>query len=434
MSAAPDRTKKIRFLHDVQSVRALVASLASPRRRGRLVATLPRDDDALFWKLPSHQKKKKIVPRRARSTILTAVEREALCASKAYDVELEAATDEIVPKKLELWGASEDALDLSGKALQRDDFGVLEFLLRFNYPFRHVSLAGCYVDDAAAITLIRALRYNVVLADLHLSRTKVSDASVLVAVDVLRDDNATLASLDLRGNDISEQAAEQLARLDLSRLDGLPVQSYSRAPPTRVDLARSSLRTPQAVILRQSLLNASLLEHLDLSQNAFDARAAEIIADVVRTHPRLRFLDLSGNNIGARGLDIIALDCVAKCPWLRSLKCGDNGDLGDADALRRVLRHNTTLTRLDVTGISDERKLQASVAANRAIHHTPEAFTAFLDRRFDDPPLHSRPRGGYVCTLDYDPAFIARERQQRPAPRIVEDDNVGDSYYYYVSS
>lgn len=44
------------------------------------------------------------------------------------------------------------------KSLQKDDFYLLEYLLRFNYPIVTLSLSRCFMRDEDALNLARALR------------------------------------------------------------------------------------------------------------------------------------------------------------------------------------------------------------------------------------------------------------------------------------
>ena len=295
------------------------------------------------------------------------------------------------------WNAGHERheLDLGSKSLQRDDFYLLEYLLRFNYPVQRLSLARCFLTDADALGLVEALRSNFVLTALDLSRTKITDATGNLLAASLAE-NETIKDLDLRLNDLTKAAAGRLAKAcrgapTLETLNGLPVRGYLARPPDAVELSGLELRVPEVIMLRDVLREAKhVLTKVDVSQNLLDADAVAVVAEMASFHVNLKWLDLSKNKAGPDGVEHIS-KMLATNRSLVELNVAENdatagGERRGVSALLDVLRKNTTLTALDVrgNGIDEgrEKELQAKVTVNRALTHTPNSFVSFLDARY----------------------------------------------------
>ena len=356
-----------------------------------------------------------------------------------------------VPRKLAYWNAGhqEKQLQLAGKSLQKDDFYLLEFILRFNYPIVNVSLQKCFLTDEDALGLAEALTSNYVLTSLDLSRTKVTDATAFALADVLKD-NAALKVLDLRLNDVSAKGAAYLATAcrtarTLETLDGLPLRRYLEVPPEEIQLSDLDLRLPEAVLLRDTLQNnicvrvdtldnfrvTYTLTSLDLSANLLDAEAVSVVADIAKTHTSLTSLDVSRNRAGPDGLTSLA-HMLGKSTWLTTLKLAENNvtrantEPMGVTALLDVLRTNRTLTALDIASNDIDPdlavKIQARVSVNRAVRHTPASFVEFLDARYAPDEYETNDTGGYVVNLELSREYLETEKRTRPSPRVRFDE------------
>ena len=97
-----------------------------------------------------------------------------------------------------------------------------------------------------------------------------------------------------------------------------------------------------------------------------------------------------------------------------------------------VLRRNTTLTALDVSGNDieefQEKELQAKVTVNRALTHNPDSFISFLDERYKKDDFAYEADGGYRLTLNLDMKYIDHEKRRRTVPVVTFDDEKGDDY------
>jgi len=380
--------------------------------------------------------------RRARSLLLSPTEKDArLLRAETEPRSVQEQADEVqVPKKISYWNAGhmKGELLLASKSLQKDDFYLLEYLLRFNYPIRSLSLSRCFMRDEDALNLVRALRSNYVLTDLDVSKTKITDKTADALAEVLSD-NYTMRRIDVRLNDISEGAAERLARAfrstdNLVALNCLPLREFLETPPETVKLTGLELRLPEAIMLRDTLTVPSITS-LDLSANSLDHKAIAVVAGITASHPNVERLNLSSNSAGARGVEAIA-DMLATNRSIVDLKIAENdataaGGFG-VNRLLDVLRRNTTLTALDVSGNDieefQEKELQAKVTVNRALTHNPDSFISFLDERYKKDDFAYEADGGYRLTLNLDMKYIDHEKRRRTVPVVTFDDEKGDDY------
>lgn len=391
--------------------------------------------------------------RRALSFIQSPEERDAvaLCRSKELEVEQEESAEALVPRKFAYWNYNDDeaTVDVHARALEKDDFYMLEFVLRFNYPVRTMSLSRCFVTNDNALGIVRALRYNFVVQSLNLSGTRLTDTIVLELAEALHR-NPTLTVLDLRQVDgLTESGAARLFRLfrdtpSLEVVNGLPLRDLERNPPTDLSLSNKLLRATEAVLLIRALASVQNLASLVLSSNEFDDRATATLVAIVKTHPRLSFLDLDNNRIGPVGLKHI-VNCIEGCPWLTSLSLASNNIVASGfdtsslmDLLCALRLRNTTLTALNVAHNNVPQHLQqeldARTSVNRALLHNQRTFETFLDDRFKPGIRNIPPDGGYELTLKFDPDFIRHEREERDLPVLLFDDDDGDDYELHPCS
>lgn len=114
---------------------------------------------------------------------LSVFDRDARAVSRYTDQFLaqEAADEKIALAKLRnrWFGPKMDdfhnsQLNLSGKALERDDLDALAWILRRNWGIRTLNLSRCAIDDDEVHRLLGALRLNTVITRLDLRRTRLS--------------------------------------------------------------------------------------------------------------------------------------------------------------------------------------------------------------------------------------------------------------------
>jgi len=383
-------------------------------------------------------------------TILEPVTRQLLKETEPKSVQ-ELADENQVPRKLAYWNAGhqDQKLELSSKSLQKDDFYLLEYILRFNYPIHTVALKACFLTDDDALGLVEALSSNFVLTSLDMSLTKITDVTTNKLADMFKE-YKSLKVLDLRRNNISAKAAARLAQAfpsarALEVLSGLPLRSYLDNPPTSIELTEMDLRLPEAVLLRDTLARTikmtinkldnyeitSSLTELDLSTNLLDEGAMDVLASLVEAHSSLTSLNLSQNQGGPHGLAHLA-NMLSRNTWLTSLKIADNDVTREGrnpdgvSSLSDALKVNRTLTYLDITendiDEAKEREIQEKVSVNRAVNHTQKSFVEFLDSKYAPDAYDTNDTGGYIINLELSREYLETEKRSRPPPRVRFDE------------
>ena len=266
----------------------------------------PRNNKRQDARLQKEAEARSLKRCKSELTILEPVTRQLLKETEPKSIQ-ELADENQVPRKLAYWNAGhqDQKLELSSKSLQKDDFYLLEYILRFNYPIHTVALKACFLTDDDALGLVEALSSNFVLTSLDMSLTKITDVTTNKLADMFKE-YKSLKVLDLRRNDISAKAAARLAeKFPSSRalevLSGLPLRSYLDNPPTTIELTSCDLRLPEAVLLRDTLARTikmtvnkldnyeitSSLTSLDLSANLLDEGAMAVLASLVEAHSSL---------------------------------------------------------------------------------------------------------------------------------------------------
>ena len=93
-------------------------------------------------------------------------------------------------------------LDLANRALEADDIDALAWVLKRNWPVRHMVLRQANIDDSGLHSLLTGMRLNMVLTTLDLRRTLVTDNGVRTLFEVMSNPRLPLrlTALDLRQN------------------------------------------------------------------------------------------------------------------------------------------------------------------------------------------------------------------------------------------
>jgi Ran GTPase-activating protein (RanGAP) involved in mRNA processing and transport len=259
-------------------------------------------------------------------------------------------------EKLELGAAVErlgrndstlTAADLSELRMGAEDLGELATALRGNTHLRRLFLHRNMLADLTALCDVLASEEGPPLAELHLSRNRLDDAScealarLLAAPRQRAGTGAALVHLDLSRNEISDAGVKALA-------EGLRGNAH---------LADLSLRDNRIGLFGASALASALgdkgsgLRRLDMGVNEIgDEGTASLSTLLASPGCGLTFLSLDLNNITAVGATALA-SALARNSALERLSITDNHirDEGAA-ALTQVLESNSTLQEVSMRG------------------------------------------------------------------------------------
>ncbi|KAL9965588.1 hypothetical protein ACROYT_G029409 [Oculina patagonica] len=202
-----------------------------------------------------------------------------------------------------------------------------------------------------------------------------SEADVVVLAEALKV-NATVTSLDLSFNNVSDQGAASLAEA----LKG-------NITLTRLDLSDNNIYDDGAADLAEALKANTNLTRLDLTDNRIGDHGATCLAEALKLNTALTGLDLSNktrfeladNRIGDHGATCLAeaLKLNTSLTWL---DLADNliGDHG-ATCLAEALKLNTSLTSLD---LSVNHIGEAAISELRRLEHDNRLFSLEQQSRF----------------------------------------------------
>ncbi|XP_078061497.1 NACHT, LRR and PYD domains-containing protein 3-like [Mustelus asterias] len=159
------------------------------------------------------------------------------------------------------------------------------------------SLRGNDLTDSCAEDLASALRTNRSLIDLNLGVNKLGDSGVKLLSVALRNPDCKIQELHLRGNDLTDSCAEDLASalstnrslIDLNLGD-------NKLGDSGVKLLSVALRNPECKI-----------QKLHLRGNNLTDSCAEDLASALGTNRSLIDLNLGGNKLGDSGVKLLSV-------------------------------------------------------------------------------------------------------------------------------
>ena len=202
------------------------------------------------------------------------------------------------------------------------------------------------IDDEGVEALASALLSNEVLTKLNLSYNEIGDKGYVAIAEALRGNNV-LTSLDVsRNNDLREEAALSIVRVERDR---------NKLTSLNLDLGHIRLTKDGADELADYVLKSGVLTELVLVDNSMGDVGAVALASALRDNVVLTTLSLWNDDIGNEG----------------------------AAALASALRYNEVLQHLhlDINNIDDEgaKKLASALPVNRVL-----MSLGLTDNRFSD--------------------------------------------------
>ena len=211
-----------------------------------------------------------------------------------------------------------------------DDEGakLLADALQQNRTLTSLNLAGNQIGDEGAKALAEALTQNRTLTSLSLGANNIGAEGVKALADALKQ-NRTLTNLDLGANNIGAEGAKEMA--------GALQQNRTL---TSLDLGNNEIGDEGAKVLADALKQNRTLTNLNLDYNSIGAEGAKALADALQQNRTLTSLDLDGNEIGDEGAKALA-DALKQNRTLTSLDLNDNDiDTGVKNAIKDALERN----------------------------------------------------------------------------------------------
>ncbi|XP_078060382.1 NACHT, LRR and PYD domains-containing protein 3-like isoform X2 [Mustelus asterias] len=227
-------------------------------------------------------------------------------------------------------------LDLGGNKLGDSGVKLMSVALRNpDCKIQKLDLSGNDLTDSCAEDLASALSTNRSLIDLNLGDNKLGDSGVKLLSVALRNPDCKIQKLDLRGNDLTDSCAEDLASALSTNRSLIDLNlGGNNLGDSGVKLLSVALRNPDCKI-----------QKLHLSGNDLTDSCAEDLASALSTNRSLIDLYLSSNNLGDSGVKLLSValrnpDCKIQKLYLRCNALTDScaEDLASALSTNQTLR------------------------------------------------------------------------------------------------
>jgi Leucine-rich repeat (LRR) protein len=231
-------------------------------------------------------------------------------------------------------------------------------------------------DNTNFIMLLDAVAKSSSLTHVDISRNLLGEDCNLLAALLRVVNTPNIRSLNISGNNFDETDREAIvaALLTSSRMLALCGEEYSSSPSSSIDLSRRNLKPMDGAFLSTSMRLAPIgsISSLNLSDNfKFGTGGVASLNDWL-TVSGLASLDISGVSLGPADCVSLASALLHPSCSLQTLSMRRNGASMTPDGFQRiakVLRHNESLTSLDLSGSvpaqADLHPLGISVRCNK---------------------------------------------------------------------
>ncbi|XP_008398358.1 protein phosphatase 1 regulatory subunit 37 isoform X5 [Poecilia reticulata] len=206
---------------------------------------------------------------------------------------------------------------------------------------RALHLNNAQLSGSSLFTLVRALKTNRALLELHLSSNQLNGYQDAMQLGDLLIYNNTLQTLELSDNVLADTGLEELC-------DGLSRQTKG----LKVLILKNNQITERGMNhLAKTLPGLKILEVLDLGDNHLGNEGIQVIREPLMVNSSLLHLGLSQTNITCEGAVALA-EFLAESRLIRRLDLHQNRvKLGGLMALSLALRINCSLSHLGVDPI-----------------------------------------------------------------------------------
>ncbi|MDR3549456.1 MAG: hypothetical protein P4M11_14525 [Candidatus Pacebacteria bacterium] len=241
----------------------------------------------------------------------------------------------------------------------------IAWVIRLNATLQELDLSDNNIKDLGAVALAQALENNDTLHKLKLSTTNIGLAGSEAIANMLMNNNS-LQELDMSNNDIKDKGItliseglthnRMLVNLSLGRcnigdegaVNLFGILRNENKSLAELDLNCNSIGAASSREISSDIAYNHALRKLNLFGNNLGAEGAANIAQGVSTNRMLITFNIGQNKIGKEGA--IAMSTVLHLnPTLTTLNLGSNQiGMDGASAIASKLRSNTTLERLEL--------------------------------------------------------------------------------------
>jgi hypothetical protein len=170
----------------------------------------------------------------------------------------------------------------------------LATILENNPTFNALELTGAFIQNEAALTIVKALENNKTVTSLNLSNNYIN-ANGIIAINTLLQTNTTLITLDLSRNSLGNTGAIAIGEI---------LKNNKTLKTLYLNAIQLSCKGISAIA--KGLQENSSLEEIEIKYNDFCYDSTEAMAQVLENNSTLKYIDLSGTCIDMLGVQGIA--------------------------------------------------------------------------------------------------------------------------------
>jgi Ran GTPase-activating protein (RanGAP) involved in mRNA processing and transport len=170
----------------------------------------------------------------------------------------------------------------------------LATILENNPTFNELELTGAFLQNEAALTIVKALENNKTVTSLNLSNNYIN-ANGLIAINTLLQTNNTLITLNLSRNSLGNTGAIAIGEI---------LKNNKTLKTLYLNAIQLSCKGISAIA--KGLQENSSLEEIEIKYNDFCYDSTEAIAQAIENNSTLKYIDLSGTCIDMLGVQGIA--------------------------------------------------------------------------------------------------------------------------------
>ena len=195
------------------------------------------------------------------------------------------------------------------------------------------------VTDEAADDIAAAISCNIHLQELNLGSNYLQASGIIKIAKSLQQKILSLTKLYINHNNITYEAADDIAAVILCNID-----------LQELNLGSNNLQTSGTIKIARSLQRISSLRKLCINHNNITHEAADDIAAAISCNTKLQKFDISGNDLQTAGA-IKIVKALKGISTLKKLYLSDNNITGTvADNIAVTISCNTQIEELDVSG------------------------------------------------------------------------------------
>ncbi|KIE05780.1 hypothetical protein NF27_CX00010 [Candidatus Jidaibacter acanthamoeba] len=227
---------------------------------------------------------------------------------------------------------------------QRGSIALIEALMQID-SINYVNLGGNNLGDKCVKAYCKMLESNKSIASINLANCKIGVEGLKALIDVLKDNNKVITSLDLEGNNITDEGIKLLSEILINN------ESI-----THVNLSNNKIGEKGAEYLANVLTKNHTIISINLRGNQLKDQGIKTLCTGLSNNQSIYIFDISKNQIGGSGANHIGKLLDGNCRFTSINLMENNYKVGGIKLLLEILEKKKTILSTDLTDISITKK------------------------------------------------------------------------------